>query len=60
MDDLTRWEGQDATLQPPGPADHGASATVGSDSGSASWVDVRWATVHEILNFCNVFYLQRP
>jgi hypothetical protein len=37
MDELTRWEGQDPALQPPGQSVRGPS----SEEGSASWVNVR-------------------
>lgn len=42
MDELTRWEGQDPQLQPPGPS----VRTPSSEEGSASWVDVRWDVSH--------------
>ncbi len=38
MDELTRWEGQDPALQPPG-ASSGPSSEEGS--GASGWVDVR-------------------
>lgn len=40
MDELTRWEGRDPTLQPPGPSIRRPS----SEEGSASWVSVRCHT----------------